>query len=70
MILVIEEKSDWVLLIRLTTDGRSVENSWHRTVDGAKQQAIFEFNDSLLDWELVPAEVEDTVSFGLSLRDQ
>ena len=70
VILLIEEKPDRVFLIRFTTDGRCVGDSWHMTLDGAREQASLEFNDPLLDWAPVPIEVEDIVSFGLSQRDE
>jgi len=65
IVLVIEEKPDRVFLARFTQEGQLVSDSWHMSIDGAKQHASWEFNDPLLDWEFVPADVEDVVSFGL-----
>jgi len=69
IVLVIEESPEIVSLIRFTPEGRCIGNTWHRTVDGARQQAGFEFNDSTLDWALVPSSVEDVVSFELCGRN-
>jgi hypothetical protein len=69
LVLVIEEKPEIVSLYRYAPDGRCLGNSRHRTVDGARQQAGFEFNDFFLDWVLVPAEVEDVISFELNARN-
>lgn len=69
LILVIEEKREMVSLFRYSTDGRCLGSTWHRTVDGARQQAGLEFGDSFLDWVLVPSDVDDFVSFGLNSKD-
>jgi len=65
VLITIEEKPDGVFLFRFTADGRVVGDTWHTTVEEAKQQARFEFADLLSDWKSVPADVEDMVSFGL-----
>ena len=64
-LVAIEEKPDGVFLFRFRHDGQVVGDTWHTTVEEAKQQARFEFGDSLSDWKSVPADVEDLVSFGL-----
>ena len=64
-LIAIEEKPDGVFLFRFTADGQVVGDTWHMTVQEAKQQAHFEFGDLLSDWKSVPADVEDLVSFGL-----
>ena len=61
----IEETSDGVFLFRFTADGHVVGDTWHTTVEEAKQQARFEFPELLSGWKVVPAEVEDVVEFGL-----
>jgi hypothetical protein len=70
VVLLIEEKPEIVCLYRYTAEGRFISDTWHRTVDGAKQQAGLEFNDYALDWALVPSEVEDVVLFELSERSE
>jgi hypothetical protein len=70
LVLVIEEKPEVVSLFRYTPEGRCLGNTWHRTIDGARQQAGLEFNDFFLDWALVPSDVEDVVSFELSGRGE
>jgi hypothetical protein len=70
VVLVIEEKPEVVSLDRFTPDGLCIGNTWHRTIDGARQQAGFEFNDSSLDWALVPSDVKDVVSFELIGRNE
>lgn len=65
VLVIIEEKSDGVFLFRFTADGQVVGDTWHMTVEEAKQQADFEFPGLLSDWKSVPAEVEDVVTFAL-----
>lgn len=37
-------------LIRFSSDGQEVGDTWHQSVEDAKHQAAFEFGDSLGDW--------------------
>ena len=53
VLIAIEEKSDGVFLLRFGADGQLVGDTWHMTVEEAKQQARFEFGD-LLQWKAVP----------------
>jgi hypothetical protein len=62
----IEETPDGVFLFRFTANGQVVGDTWHMTVEEAKEQAQFEFGDLLSDWESVPADVKDIVVFGLN----
>jgi hypothetical protein len=65
VLIVIEEKADGIFLLRFTPSGNVVGDTWHRTVEEAKEQASFEFRDFLSDWKSVPPDVEDIVSFYL-----
>lgn len=65
-LLLIEEKPDGVFLFRFSADRRCVGDTWHKTVEDAKHQAAFEFDDLLSAWKEVPAGVNDVVSFGLT----
>jgi hypothetical protein len=64
-VVVIAEKPSGVFLVRFTADGRFAGDTWHPTVQEAKEQAIFEFADRLSEWQFVPNDVEDVVAFGL-----
>jgi hypothetical protein len=64
-ILVIEEKSDGVLLYRYSLDGSFVGDTWHLNIDDAQHQATFEYPGMVLKWDDVPNHVDDVVSFGL-----
>ena len=65
-LLVIEQKPDGVFLFRFMADRRCVGDTWHESVDAAKRQAAFEFDDLLTAWRLVPDEVDDPILFGLA----
>ena len=68
-LLVIEQKPDGVFLFRFTADRRCAGDTWHKTIDEAKQQASFEFEDLISSWKPVPAEVTDVISFGFNAED-
>ncbi len=63
-LIALEEKPDGVFLFRFSVEGQVVGDTWHMTVEEAKEQARFEFGDLLSEWKAVPADVEDLVSFG------
>ena len=65
-VLVIEQKPDGVFLFRFTPDSHCVGDTWHKTIDDAKKQAAFEFDELLSAWKAVPDGVKDVVSFGLN----
>src|SRR5437868_12527683 len=64
-LLLIESKPDGIFLFRFMRDGRVVGDTWHSTVEEAKEQASFEFENVLSEWRAVPDAVEDVVAFGL-----
>lgn len=64
--LVIEEDLDGVFLYRYGAQGQFVGDTWHKNVDDAKNQASYEYGESVKDWAAVPPEVEDVVVFGLN----
>jgi hypothetical protein len=65
MVVVIEERADGIFLFRFAAGGRLVGDTWHATIEEAKQQAHYEFGGLLSEWKPVPEEVEDAFSFGL-----
>ncbi len=64
-LLVITTKPDGVFLERFAFDGEFAGDTWHRSVEEAKQQADSEFGPRLGEWRSVPQDVEDPVRFGL-----
>lgn len=65
--LVIEEKPDGVFLYRYGPEGVFAGDTWHTSVDDAKHQAKYEYGDSVRDWQPVPSDTSDVVSYGLLL---
>jgi hypothetical protein len=53
------------LLYRYTREGEFAGDTWHLTLDEAKEQAEFEFGDGMAPWSRVPEEVTDPVAFAL-----
>jgi hypothetical protein len=66
VLVAIEEKPDGVFLFRFAADGQVVGDTWHMTVEEAKQQAQYEFGVLLSNWIPVPPDVKDVVLFGLN----
>jgi hypothetical protein len=63
--LTIEEEADQIFLYRFGKDGACVGDTWHRNVDEAKEQALYEYGDAVGQWIDVPPDRKDTVAFGL-----
>lgn len=67
-VLVIQEKPDGIFLDRYTEDGRSGGDTWHFTLEDAKDQAEDEYTGLVTAWKDVPPEIaeENVVMFALS----
>ena len=55
--LVIEIDANSALLDRFADDGSSVGDTWHQSVEDAKEQAEIEYQGLLSDWHPVPRNV-------------
>jgi len=66
VLLVIESKTDGVFLFRFSAERRCVGDTWHTSVDEAKSQAAFEFNELLTAWKVVPEKTEDVFLYGFA----
>jgi hypothetical protein len=65
-VLIIEANSDRsVALNRFSADGTFAGDTWHATLDEAKDQASYEYEDALSTWREIPNNVTDAVSFAL-----
>jgi hypothetical protein len=62
---MIEERADGAFLFRYDTQGQCVGDTWHMSVQDAKDQGSFEYPGVRLDWRDIPAEIVDAVRFGL-----
>jgi hypothetical protein len=64
--LLLEERADGIFLFRHDAQGRCVGDTWHMSVQDAKDQALFEYPGVSLDWREVPTDVADPVQFGIA----
>ena len=64
--LVIEESPDGIFLFRYGAGGGFVGDTWHLSVDDAIHQAAYEYGDGIQEWDDVPANIEDVITFGCS----
>lgn len=69
VLLIRPGKEAGFLLYRYTQEGHFAGDTWHMTLDDAKDQANFEFGEGLGPWRHVPAEVGDPVTFALQKRE-
>jgi hypothetical protein len=61
-LLLIEETPEGVFLYQNVLNG-PVYDTWHQTIDEAKQQATFQFEVPAGAWAVVPAEIADSIKF-------
>ena len=66
-LLVIEETKEGFYLFRYTKLGEFGGDTWHQRLQDAKDQAAYEFRDSLTDWWEVPLGAGDPISYGSGL---
>lgn len=64
-VLLIEQKDGGFLLFRIAKKGAYAGDTWHQSLEEAKQQAEFEYGELLGEWEAVPENVEDVIQFSL-----
>lgn len=62
-VLLIEETESGIFLERFGADGSFAGDTWHRSVEEAKEQATFEYGELLSDWREVPSDVTNVATF-------
>lgn len=65
-VLVIEETSDGVFLYRYDREGEFGGDTWHESIEEAKEQAGFEYGDLVEEWREVPEGI-DAIDHGIAL---
>jgi hypothetical protein len=63
--LVIDEGQDGVFLYRYDIRGECVGDTWHSSIEDAKNQAAYEYETSLGEWQAVSSE--DVVALGVDI---
>jgi hypothetical protein len=69
LIIVVSTRPDGIFLERFDKTGADAGDSWHQSIEEAKEQAREEYGESLGAWTPVPDSEEDPVAFGLRLAD-
>jgi hypothetical protein len=63
-VLVIDDRPDGIFLFRCTAAGEFGGDTWHRSVDEAKDQAAYEFGPDVR-WRPIPETESDPVAFAI-----
>ena len=66
-LLLLRPDTHGVALIRFSAAGDFAGDTWHPTLEEAKDQAAFEFGDSASDWQELPEGVEDVQAHVIEL---
>lgn len=66
-VVLIDHRADGVFLLRYAEDAIFAGDTWHPSVEEAKEQAMDEYGLALQDWQAVPDGESDPVRFALSL---
>jgi formamidopyrimidine-DNA glycosylase len=69
-ILLIAKKKSGIFLYHLTMEGTYITDSWHQTIEDAKRQAKFEFDNDPSNWKEVPDSYGDLDIVRLALEDE
>jgi len=64
-VLIIQEKPDGIFLNRFVATGEHAGDTWHRSLEEAKEQAALEFAGHISEWKEVPPEIDDPIPFAL-----
>jgi len=67
-VVFIESKEDGVFLTRYGEGGVFAGDTWHQSIEDAKQQAVYEYGDILGPWHEVPPGITDPFTFSLNLK--
>lgn len=65
VILLVAGADPGAMLFRYTAHGEFGGDTWHASVDSAREQAAYEYDDALGEWVGVPEEVEDAHAYAV-----
>ena len=65
VILLVEDNDKGAMLFRYTAFGEFAGDTWHASVDDAREHAIYDYSDALDEWVDVPVEVEDAHAYAV-----
>ena len=65
VVLLIGDDNGGAMLFRYTAYGEFGGDTWHQSVDDAREHAIYDYSDALDDWVDVPTDVEDAHAYAV-----
>ena len=65
VVLVVADTGAGAMLFRYTAHGEFGGDTWHATVDDAREQAVYEYGESLGEWVEVGDDVQDAHVFAV-----
>ena len=65
VVLLIAGDDPGAMLFRYTAHGEFAGDTWHESLDTAREQVTYEYEDALGEWVHVPAEVEDAHAYAV-----
>lgn len=65
---IIENRSDGIFLTRYDSGGNPLGDTWHVTIEEAKEQANYEFGIRQLHWISISDDITDVVAFGAKCK--
>ena len=66
-VLVLETTDEQgIMLYRYTTEGVFCGDTWHETIEDAKDQAGYEFGDTVGSWHEIPPDVANAIDYALT----
>ena len=65
VVLMIAGPEPGAMLFRYTAHGELAGDTWHPSVDDAREHAIYDYSDALGEWIDVPGEVEDAHAYAV-----
>jgi hypothetical protein len=65
VILLVADDDPGAMLFRYTAHGELGGDTWHQSVDDAREHAIYDYSDALGEWVDVPEEVEDAHAYAI-----
>ena len=63
VVLLVADEEAGAMLFRYTAHGDFGGDTWHATVEEAREQAAYEYGEALLPWIEVPSDVTDAHTF-------
>jgi hypothetical protein len=67
-LLVMIENPNGVFLYRYDESGRCVGDTWHISIEDAKHQVVYEYDEPEQHWIDIPPDVTDVIAFVTSER--